>query len=287
MLSTLSQVLAYYTAPAAITDPGEHAARLDNLPRDIPTLCKLVQGVMVHVFWAKAYGLELSDDRKQEVNLRTVNRILSRIIELDDRPLTEARPLDKKIVGNCRDHSTLLVAILRHQGIPARARCGFGAYFVPNHYVDHWVCEYWNADQERWILVDAQLDDVQCNALKIAFDPNDVPRDQFVVGGQGWQMCRAGKADPDTFGIFEWKGLWFVQDDMIRDLVALNKIELLPWDGWGLMRGPDDPPLSDDDLTLLDHIAGLTTRAGNETFDEIRALVETDPRLQPPPEWKP
>jgi hypothetical protein len=286
MLTSLSQALAYYTQPAAITDPGDHAALLDDLPRDIPTLCKLVQGVMVHVFWAKQYGLELSDERKQEVNLRMVSRMLPRISELDDRPLTEARPVEKKLVGNCRDHSTLLCAILRHQGVPARARCGFGAYFIPNHYEDHWVCEYWNAEQERWILVDAQLDALQRDVLKIGFDPCDVPRDQFVIGGKGWQMCRAGQADPDTFGIFEWHGLWFVQDNMIRDLVALNKIELLPWDGWGMMRGPDDPALSEDKLTLLDHIAELTL-AGNEAFDEIRALVETDERLQPAPDWQP
>ena len=30
------------------------------------------------------------------------------------------------------------------QGMPARARCGFGAYFEKGKYVDHWVTEYWN-----------------------------------------------------------------------------------------------------------------------------------------------
>ena len=36
---------------------------------------------------------------------------------------------------------------------------------------------------------------------RIGFDPFDVPRDQFVVGGRAWQLCRAGEADPDTFGL--------------------------------------------------------------------------------------
>src|SRR6516165_7569409 len=26
---------------------------------------------------------------------------------------------------------------------------------------DHWVCEYWNGAEERWVLVDAQLDELQ------------------------------------------------------------------------------------------------------------------------------
>ena len=52
-----------------------------------------------------------------------------------------------------------------------------------NYYDDHWVVEYWNAGQARWILVDAQLDTIQCEALRIPFNPLDVPRDQFIVGG--------------------------------------------------------------------------------------------------------
>ena len=48
------------------------------------------------------------------------------------------------------------------------------------------------------------------------------------------------KLTPDQFGIFDWHGQWFVQDNLVRDFLSLNKIELLPWDGWGLMAGPED-----------------------------------------------
>src|SRR5690606_37876997 len=102
----------------------------------------------------------------------------------------------RRLIGNCRDFTVMLCAMLQHQGVPARARCGFGAYFLPNHYEDHWVCEYWNADQGRWILVDAQLDTLQQEALKIGFDTLDVPHDQFITGGKAWQMTRSGEADP-------------------------------------------------------------------------------------------
>jgi hypothetical protein len=278
-----TDLLNYYAQSGPMTDPQEQAHLLDDLPTDIPSLVKIVQGAMVHIFWAERYGLQLSDERKQEVNLRFVPKILARINELDPQPLTVARPLDKKIVGNCRDHSTLLCAMLRHQGVPARARCGFGAYFTPNHHEDHWVCEYWNADQQHWILVDAQLDQVQREAMNIQFDPLDVPRDQFVIGGQAWQMVRSGGADPDSFGIFELHGQWFVQDDLIRDFLSLNKIELLPWDGWGLMDGPEDV-VSVDDVTLLDRIAALTIDP-DAAFDDMRSLYASDPRLHTRPEW--
>ncbi|MBK8331835.1 MAG: hypothetical protein IPL07_05490 [Acidimicrobiaceae bacterium] len=45
-------------------------------------------------------------------------------------------------------------------GRPGSARrCGFGAYFVPGFYEDHWVAEYWDPEERRWTMVDAQLDD--------------------------------------------------------------------------------------------------------------------------------
>ena len=74
------------------------------------------------------------------------------------------------------------------------------------------MAEYWNDAQQRWILVDAQLDSFQCDAMKIPFNPLDVPRDQFIVGGRAWQMCRTGQSDPDQFGIFDMHGLWFIRD---------------------------------------------------------------------------
>ncbi len=279
------EILRYYAQPGPTTDAGELAPLLDGLPADIAALVATVQGWLVHIFWAERYGLTLTEARKSEVQFRQVQRQLARLRELSDAPLTAARPLAQRLVGNCRDFSTILTAILRRRGVPARARCGFGAYFLPNHFEDHWVCEYWNAEQARWILVDAQLDALQRQVLGITFAPLDVPRDQFVTGGHAWQMCRAGQADPDTFGIFDMHGLWFVLGDLIRDFVALNKVEILPWDGWGMMVGPD-AALSEEDLRTLDRVAALTV-AGNDAFDELRALFEHDSRLRTPAGWQP
>lgn len=270
----------YYTTPGPFTQPGHHSQLLDNLPTDLPSLVKVVQGLMVHIFWAEAYGLKLNEQRQAEVQLRPVTAKLDRLLELDPRPLTEARPPERRLVGNCRDFSITLTALLQHQGIPARARCGFGRYFIPNHYEDHWVCEYWNAEQSRWILVDAQLDELQCNKLSIQFDPLDTPRDQFIVGGHAWQLCRTGQVDPDSFGIFDMKGLGFVLGDFVRDIASLNQIPLLPWDCWGIMFSDADH-LATEDLAWLDNLATLTCRDVPD-FDRLRTLYETDSRVRVP-----
>jgi hypothetical protein len=267
-----------YSSQSRMSDPGLYAGALADLPATLADLVRVVQGVTVHVFWAERYGLNLSPGRREEVQLRTLENRLARTLELDPRPLIEPRPPEQRLVGNCRDFSLLLVALLRHQGIPARARCGFGAYFMPDHYEDHWVAEYWDGVHQRWVLVDAQLDALQCEALHIPFDPLDVPRDQFVVGGQAWRMCRSGQADPDHFGIFDMHGLWFVRGDFVRDVAALNKVELLPWDCWGLING-DDASLTAHDWSLLDKLAELTC-GDVPAFETVRLLYKTEPGLR-------
>ncbi len=270
----------YFTTPGPITQPGHHAAAFKALPADVDALRRIVQGLVLHIFWAEQYGVQHPPERQQEVQLRYVARQLDRIFELDPHPLAQARPPQRRLVGNCRDFSCLLTTMLRQHGIPARARCGFAHYFDPQRYIDHWVCEYWNAAQQRWILVDAQLDEFQSKELHIQFDPMDVPRDQFIVGGQAWQLCRSGQADPDAFGIFDLHGLWFVRGDFVRDIAALNKVELLPWDSWGLAESRDED-LTPADLALLDHLAELT-RADVPDFEQVRVLYQEYTRLTVP-----
>ena len=59
-----------------------------------------------------------------------------------------------------------------------------------------------------------------------------MPRDHFLVAGDAWRLCRAGKADPAAFGVLDMHGLWFVASNVIRDVAALNNREMLPWDCW-------------------------------------------------------
>jgi hypothetical protein len=167
--------------------------------------------------------------------------------------------------------------------VPARARCGFGAYFTPGKYEDHWVCDYWNAEAGRWVMVDAQLDALQRQVLGIPFDPCDVPRDQFLVGGKAWHMCRAGDADPDHFGIFDMHGMWVIRGNLVRDLLALNRIEILPWDGWGLIAKRDEE-FTPDGVALLDRIAELTL-VDDPPFTEVQAIYEGDARVHVPPDY--
>lgn len=265
-------LLNYYAAPGRMTETGEHGELLAGLPREVSDLCRVVQQNLVHVFWAERYGRALSDDEKRTVGVRRMAEKLALMRGVMNRPLTEPRPLEQRQAGNCRDYTLLLTGMLRRQGIPARARCGFATYFTPNRFEDHWVCEYWDANRRRWTLVDSQLDALQQEALKVDFDPLDVPRNRFITGGLAWQMCRQGLADPAHFGIFELNGWWFIWGDLARDFLGLNKIEILPWDyEIPVFRHPLEDPFPDDpaEVAFYDRIAELTL-AGDTAFADVR-----------------
>ena len=267
-----------------MTALGAHADEFRALPRDLAPLCELVQGVLIHRDIAPwLYGLTLTEAQRDDGHLRPMAQMLSRIHALDARPLTDARDVGHRLPSVCRHFSLMLCSILRAQGVPARPRCGFGAYFTRGKFEDHWVCEYWNAAEKRWILVDAQLDAIQRKALNINFDPTDTPRNKFIIAGDAWQMCRGGGADPSLFGLthIHESGLWFIAGNVLRDLASLNKMEMLPWDVWGAMD-MNDAALTDEKKALLDRVAALTL-AGDDAFAEMRATYESDDRLRVPP----
>jgi hypothetical protein len=274
--------LAYYTQPGSMTGVGQHAKALAQLPADVAALAKIVQGLAVHQYMADAYGFEVPEARKAESHIRHADKIFDRILALDSRPLSVARPVEKRVVGVCHHFALLMTALLRAKGIPARYRCGFGAFFNAPKFEEHLVCEYWNEAEARWTLADAQLDEVWQRNLGFAFDPMDVPRDQFVVAADAWTQCRSGKADPAKFGIFvgEQRGLWFIAAELIRDVAAFGKVEMLPWDGWGAMPHPGQQ-LDAGQLAFFDRLAALTTNS-DAAHQELRALSEKDERVRVP-----
>jgi hypothetical protein len=199
--------------------------------------------------------------------------MLRRVFELDGRPLTEARPPRHRFVGNCRHFSTLTVAFLRHQGVPSRARCGFASYFEPGTWHDHWVVEYW--DGQCWATMDPQVDELQREMIGMAADPTALPPGMFVPAGEAWRLWRHGEEDMEAFRAGEERGPSTVIGNLARDLAALNKVEMLPWDGWGVLCAPGASPPEG----LVDDIAELSTSGD---FEAVRQRYEADTGLKVP-----
>jgi hypothetical protein len=97
------------------------------------------------------------------------------------------------------------------------------------------------------------------------------------VGGEAWRRCRSGEADPMSFGIMDMHGLWFVAGNLVRDIAALNNMEMLPWDVWGAMFQPGENPDAGQ-LARFDE-AAPNSLAPDVHFDRLRSLYDD-------PEWR-
>jgi len=279
------EAVAYYVNQSPITDPGEMACHLAELPHDLAALQRAARGLVLHYRADNPSSHGIPEDRLAEIDSRYAETMLHRLVELDGRPLTEERPPQKRLLGCCRDFTVLFLAMARRLGIPARARVGFATYFIPGFNLDHEVAEVWDVDQACWRLIDAELGDEHTDPTDGSqLDPLDVPRDRFLVAGSAWQACREGEADPARFlvdpglDIEDTRGWPYLRHNLVHDLAALNKVEMLLWDGWGLIER--ERP-SEQELQLLDHLAQVTL-SGDAAFDELRRLYNTEPGLQVP-----
>jgi hypothetical protein len=272
---------AYYRTHGLITDPGAQSRYLDDLPENLSELCRAVRGLVIHYQSDALVGCDLPAERFDEIRTRTLALMITRLVELDPHPLTLARPPERRLIGCCRDAATLVCATLRHRGVPARVRVGFASYLIPNLFVDHWVAEYWNREHQRWILVDAEQEVPVRGADGSIFDACDVPRNQFLVAGAAWQACRAGRQNSVHFGYDpQTTGMGVIKSNLLHDLACLNKVELTPWDFWGLGLTELEQH-SKDDLALLDHIAVLT-QGDTDGFLEMRGLYGRNSCLRVP-----
>jgi Transglutaminase-like superfamily len=246
---------SWYAEPAPMTD----------VPADVPAVADVrafVQGCLIHTIWAPAYGVEKVRDRRQT---RTTKEMLDAVKAIDARPLDVPREPIQRAGVVCRHFSTLAVALLRRDGVAARARCGFATYFEPEKYVDHWIVEQY--DGSRWVQRDFQLDSVQLQATGASFDPDNLPTGAFLTGGEAWRRIRSGQADAGTFGIFDMWGAWFAHANLVRDLAALRKVEMLPWDTWGCMVTSEDAI----DESFADEIATVTIDGDLDTVRQAYA----------------
>ena len=285
--------LDYYAGQSAVTDPGRASSQLTGIPTDIAGLHRTAHGLVIHYRAEDPVGQGIPEARMAEIDSRHAETMLDRLAALADQPLTEPREPQERLVGCCRDFTVLFLAMARSLAIPARARVGFGSYFVRDYKLDHELAEVWDSAENRWRLLDANIGDGYR-------DPNDggddrpAGRSPRPLPGRRRRLAAlparrgrpghlrrltASSSCPDARG---WP---YLRHNLVHDLAALNKTEMLLWDGWGLAEQRD---VGDDELALLDRLAALTA-AADPPLAELRRLFREEALRVPPvvTSWNP
>ena len=231
-----------------MTSLGAHEDEFRALPRDIASLCEVVQGVLIHRDIAPfLYGLTLTEEQRDDGHIRPIAQMLTRIHELDSRPITtraRRRPSPAERLPSFLADALLHPALSGHSGTPAmrlwrvlqsrQVRRPLGLRVLGRRSRDG----FWSTP--RWTRFSAR----PSSSTSIPSTFRTTASSSPATRGR----CAApASLIPAAFGLthVHLQGLWFVQGNVLRDLASLNRMEMLPWDVWGAMD-MNDAALTDE-----------------------------------------
>lgn len=211
-MKNLKEILDFYKKTSAYTYLGNYTEFAKNLPCDIETLCILQRRQIFHPVTVMAAlnnknNFEVSKTRLvfEEDIFPTACSMINELLRLDNNYTIERKDKNR-IYVTCRGQAILLTAILKAKGYSARVRSGFAPYIkYDGTAYDHWIVEYYNLEEKRWILVDPD-----CCLEEIKFNPFDIPRNEFIFGAQAYLGIRNKKykdkeilfaSNPPTLGL--------------------------------------------------------------------------------------
>ena len=284
------KVLDHYLEFSTYTFPGLYLEKLKNdLPNDIREIGLLVRKSLIHrTTLATGNTLTNSDLRFGDMTkihwwrqpeddvLVTASAMLAELYRRDSRGFIIDREAQNKLVLTCRFTAIMMASILKSKGIPARVRSGNASYFdegeLGNVSTDHWVNQYWNEKENRWITIDVD----GSLSLNENFDPYDMPDGKFDFPADAWLGIRSGKLDPQHFhnasGV---RGLIVVLWSLFYDFHSLMNSEIIYTHNPIYGNPKRFEILTTQELEKIDSIAKLMQNP-DENFDELVKIWEND-----------
>lgn len=259
----------FYASHSIYSEPGTYREALMRGDSEPEFVARWIGSFMQHPRGAESGERGFTPDQAADLQLRSVAEILSVAVE---RNLLEGDAAPPKVGGLCRDFAILAVSRFRERGTPARLRVGFADYLVPDHWEDHWLCEW--RDGERWKRLDVEFAAIGGTS----FNALDVPRERFLTASEAWFLIKDKPEIASRFGVssLDLGGEWFIAGSLFREIAALRKLELKPWDYWGLSESLSrvSTEWSHQARTTLDQIASRLKSADVDKEGEPETVAD-------------
>lgn len=282
--------ITHFLQFSEFTFPGPYLEYLrDKMPDDIRAIGTLVRSQTVHKMILRNGNTGSNADlrygdmtkmpwyrQNEDDNLPTAVAMISELFRRDNRGFTSERVEKDKIVITCRLVSILVASILKSKGIPTRVRSGFAPYFevegLPSGKSDdHWINQYWDNKQTRWITID--VDGSIEPYLK--FDPYDIPDGTFDFSADAWLNVREGKIDADHFWNAGGKdGLQAIVWELFYDFHSLMNREVIYWHTPVLTHPANFSGLVEGQLKEIDSLARLMQQP-DDNFEKLQDIWDT------------
>lgn len=286
------KILDFYKKTSLYTDLGLYKKFCKNLTDDISELCILQRKQIIHPnafdnpnirkSIDEIYGdmskvpitrLDYEDDL-----FPTAISMISELLRKDGNYNTE-RKAENKIHVTCRGQAILLASILKAKGYSARVRSGFAPYIKYDGVAyDHWITEYYDENQQRWVLVDA---DEHCFKHESRINLNDINRNEFIFGAEAYLGMRNNKykteqiyyaSDPATLGLkASLRGLFYDFHCLMNDEIIFLHLPKYIQDKKLI--------LSEEEYKELDNLATLLLNP-DKNFDKLLEIWNNESKFR-------
>ena len=260
-----------------------------SLPDDIPSIGMLVCDQITHpsmyftepssyledTYFGKFASYPKHRFKNEDELYITAVSMLAGILRLDERGFTKNRDVTKRITVSCRQASILFSAILKAKGIPCRSRAGFLDFGdAGDSYMEHWVNEYWDFKESRWVLAD--VDGYYEYEQRFGYSQFDLPRRKFVTASEAWIGLRKNRLDK-KLDVFSPEILDGVCEYLFMDFHALMNNEIFYSYQPLYLRGGLQA-LNESELCELDTLAELLSEP-DKNMEEIERLQAENEKL--------
>lgn len=265
-------VLEQHRKFSSFTDPGKFAHLYNNLPTSLNELCSLVKKQLVHPFDVEKFGSQIPKDRRfEDRDFPTVSLMLQELLIRNENGLNVTRKPEHRLVVACVHHSMLLASILRHRGIPVRIRAGFAKYIGDRRdlRVSHVVCEVWDQEHTKWILIDP--DRQRVNFL----------RNEFEFAHETWAYLRNNNLNKNKY-VSRYKNVsGVIIHLLVHDLSYIIGDEKPYWDDPPIVARIDEgiSELSETELKVLDDLA-MYLKDPDMYLNDLKKIISENEFLQ-------
>ena len=278
-----------YLETSVYTYVGKYKEFILSLPDDIPSIGMLVCDQITHpsmyftepspyledTYFGKFTSYPKHRFKNEDELYITAVSMIAGILHLDETGFTKNRDVTKRITVSCRHASVLFSAILKAKGIPCRSRAGFIDFGnIGDSYMEHWVNEYWDFNENRWVLVD--VDGYYEYEQRFGYSQFDLPRRKFVTASEAWIGLRKNTLNK-KLDVFSLNPLDGVCEYLFMDFHALMNNEIFYSYQPLYLRGGIHT-LSESELHDLDRLAELLSEP-DKNMEQIENLWTTNDKF--------
>jgi len=283
------KVLDKYLEFSMFTNAGLYKNELKKLPDDIKKVGNLIRKNLIHRTTLSAGNVGTNADKKfgdmkkvkwykqpEDDYLITVPAILAELYRRNSKGFIDDRDENDKLILTCRFVSILMASILKSKGIPCRVRAGHAPYFEKGKSWDHWINQYWDGKEKRWISIDVD----GSWSLNEDIDPYDIPEGKFDFPAKVWLDIRSGKADEKKYwNALPDKGLIVVAWSLFYDFHCLMNSEIIYPHLPEMTIYKNFPNQTEKELKEIDDLAKLMLDP-DKNLDKLEKVWDTNKKFR-------